>query len=145
MRALRPGKLNLAALEATLLLYLDEDRLRETVPLLAMLTASEEELKTRAQTLCNALGALPGVNAEIKQGESYSGGGSLPDEAIPTWLVTVRTDRCSPDQIATKLRAQSPPVIARIADEAIILDLRTLSDEDSDEIAIAFQRIQDRP
>ncbi len=142
MRALRPGKLNLAALEATLLLYLDEDRLRESLPLLAMLTASDEELKTKAQTLCDALGAFPGVHAEVKQGESYSGGGSLPGEAIPTWLVAVRMDRFSADELAAQLRAHSTPIVARIADDALLLDLRTLSDEDSDEIATAFQRIQ---
>ena len=142
MRALRPGKLNLAALEATLLLYLDEDRLRESLPLLAMLTASDEELKTKAQTLCDALGAFPGVHAEVKQGESYSGGGSLPGEAIPTWLVAVRMDRFSADELAAQLRAQSTPIVARIAADALLLDLRTLSDGDSDEIATAFQRIQ---
>ena len=145
MRALRPGKLNLAALEATLLLYLDEDRLKDSLPVLAMLTASEEELKAKAQTLCNALGAVPGVRAELKQGESYSGGGSLPGEAIPTWLVAATTDRSSPDQLTTQLRANTPPIIARIAEDALILDLRTLLKQDIDDIARAFQRIQDRP
>ncbi len=142
MRALRPGKLDLAALEATLLLYLDEDRLRESLPILAMLTASEEELNAKATTLCDALEALPGVHAELKQGESYSGGGSLPGEAIPTWLVAVRTDRFSADQLVRQLHAQSPPIVARIAEDALLLDLRTLSDGDPDEIVSAFQRIQ---
>ncbi len=145
MRALRPGKLNLAALEATLLLYLDEDRIRESLPLLAMLTASNEELKSKAQTLCDVLSALPGVHAELKQGESYSGGGSLPDEAIPTWLVAVTTDRFSPDELAAQLRAQSLPIVARIADDALLLDVRTLLKHDIDEITHAFQRIQDQP
>ncbi len=143
MRALRPGKLDLAALEATLLLYLDEDRLRESLPVLAMLTVSEEELKAKAQTLCAALGAFPGVHAELKQGESYSGGGSLPDEAIPTWLVAVRMDRLSADELTRQLHAQSPPIVARIADNALILDVRTLSPEDLSDIVDAFQRIQD--
>ncbi|MCH8205272.1 MAG: L-seryl-tRNA(Sec) selenium transferase, partial [Candidatus Hydrogenedentes bacterium] len=143
MRALRPGKLNLAALEATLLLYLDEDRLKESLPVLAMLTAFEEKLKAKAQTLCDALGAPPGVHAELKQGESYSGGGSLPGEAIPTWLVAVRMDRLSADELAAQLRTQSTPIVARISGDALLLDLRTLTDEDSNEIVAAFQRIQD--
>ena len=143
MRALRPGKLNLAALEATLLLYLDEDRLKDSLPVLAMLTASEEKLKAKAQTLCDALGAFPGVHAEVKQGESFSGGGSLPDEAIPTWLVAIRMDRFSPDELTRRLHAQSPPIVARIADDALILDVRTLSDDDQEEIVRAFRGIQD--
>ena len=143
MRALRPGKLNLAALEATLLLYLDEDRLKDSLPVLAMLTASEEKLKAKAQTLCDALGAPPGVHAELKQGESYSGGGSLPGEAIPTWLVAVRMDRLSADELAAQLRTQSTPIVARISGDALLLDLRTLTDENSNEIVAAFQRIQD--
>ncbi len=145
MRALRPGKLNLAALEATLLLYLDEDRLRESLPLLSMLSATEENLKAKAQTLCDALGEISGLHAELKQGESYSGGGSLPDEAIPTWLVAVTSERCSPDQLVTQLRTQTPPIVARIADDALLLDVRTLLKQDIDDIARAFQRIQDRP
>ncbi|MDK1020512.1 MAG: L-seryl-tRNA(Sec) selenium transferase [Candidatus Hydrogenedentes bacterium] len=145
MRALRPGKLDLAALEATLLLYLDEDRLRESLPVLAMLTASEEELKAKAQTLCDALGAVPGVRAELKQGESYAGGGSLPDEALPSWVAAVRSEHLSANELADALRAQSPPIVARIAAAALNLDVRTVSEEEIDEIARAFQRIHDLP
>ena len=143
MRALRPGKLDLAALEATLLLYLDEDRLRESLPVLSMLAASEETLKAKAQTLRDALSALPGTHAELKQGESYSGGGSLPGEAIPTWLVAVRSERLSADQLTGALRTQSPPIIARITGDALTLDVRTVSEDEIEEIARAFQQIQD--
>ncbi|MCH8849845.1 MAG: L-seryl-tRNA(Sec) selenium transferase, partial [Chloroflexi bacterium] len=109
MRALRPGKLNLAALEATLLLYLDEDRLRDSLPILAMLGATGDELKVKAETLCEALGKIPGIRAKVNRGESYAGGGSMPGEAIPTWVVGVRPKDRSVDELADALRENDPP------------------------------------
>ena len=141
MRALRPGKLNLAALEATLRLYLDEDRLRESLPVLGMLTATDDELSARADELHGALSKIDSIRAEIQAGESFSGGGSLPDEAMPTRVVAVRPIEGSVDALAVALRANTPPIVARIADDALQLDVRTLTADDIAEVAAAFARL----
>ena len=89
-RALRADKMTLAALEATLLLYEDEDTLRETLPVLRMLAASPEELLKRARRLRSGLAKLPGLHVTVADGFGYSGGGTLPEERLPTKQVRVR-------------------------------------------------------
>ncbi|MBY0229732.1 MAG: L-seryl-tRNA(Sec) selenium transferase, partial [Gemmataceae bacterium] len=89
MRAFRLDKMTLAALEATLRLYLNEERALREVPVLRMLGAPLEELERRARMLAEALSAIPGVAASAARDVAYVGGGALPDRSMPTWVVEV--------------------------------------------------------
>src|SRR5439155_9096467 len=90
MRAFRLDKMTLAALEATLRLYLHEERALGEVPVLRMLGTPAEELKRRAEGLAARLAALPGVaQARAAEDVAFAGGGSLPDQPLPTWVVEV--------------------------------------------------------
>lgn len=128
-RAVRMDKLDLAALEATLRLYLDPETAWERVPVLRMLGASEDRLRARAQALARSFGQL-GVQAEPVPCESEAGGGSLPGAVLPSWGVRVWQASGSPQALAAALRAASPPVLARVQGDAVLLDLRSVLPED---------------
>ena len=141
IRALRIDKLSLAALEATLRLYLDEDRLRESLPLLRQLTQNIETLTQKATELQESVQSIEGVTAAIEDGEGYAGGGSLPDQAIETKLIVIRASRMKPDALAEALRKNKPPIVGRIADDTLLLDVRTIAASEIGEIAEALSRI----
>ena len=127
MRALRPGKLVLAALEATLEQYRDERALAE-IPVLRMLAATPADLRARARALHAALGdALGALHAEVIEVASAVGGGALPLASPPSFAVALRAgDGRSADDLEAALRAGEPAVIGRIADGRLLLDVRTL-------------------
>lgn len=126
-RALRLDKLVYQSLENTLRNLLLErwDR----VPALAMIRQTPDEIRARAERL---LARIPGIRAEVVRGNSVIGGGATPEQAIPTWLIAI----ASPDLPAAeaRLRAGDPPVIARIEDDRLIFDLRTVLPEEEDEL-----------
>ncbi len=122
-RALRLDKLGLAALEATLRLYLDPERARREVPVLAMLTAGEEELASRAARLA---ALIPG--AEVVASTAKVGGGALPLLELPGPAVAVAGDGV--DALAARLRAGEVPVIGRIEAGRLLLDPRTLTGDE---------------
>jgi L-seryl-tRNA(Ser) seleniumtransferase len=122
-RALRLDKLGLAALEATLRLYLDPERARREIPVLAMLTAGEEELAARAQRLA---ALIPG--AEVAPSTARVGGGALPLLELPGPVVVVGGGGA--DALAARLRAGEPPVIGRIEAGRLLLDPRTLAPDE---------------
>jgi len=128
MRALRPDKVTLAALEATLALYRDPQAAPRRVPVLAMLTADPRDLRARAEALAVSLReALAGrARIGVKQESSQVGGGSLPLQKLPTWAVEVRREIGGVSRIEAALRRHRPPVIARIQEDALLLDPRTL-------------------
>ena len=130
-RAVRIDKLSLSALTATLLHYLKQEAVTE-IPVWCMISASESQLKERAQALQKAIG--PG--ASIVPGRSTIGGGSLPGETLPTWLVALDG---SPDAIADVLRQAAPPVIGRIEDDRLVLDPRTVMAEEEDAVIKAVR------
>jgi L-seryl-tRNA(Ser) seleniumtransferase len=134
-RALRIDKLSLAALEATLSLYRDPARARREIPVLAMLEASEETLAARA----HALAAQIGPGAEPTRAIAKVGGGALPLLELEGPVVALSADR-DPVALARALRAGDPPVVARIHDGRVLLDPRTLRDE---EIAAAAATVRD--
>ena len=138
-RALRADKMTLAALEATLRLYLDEDRLAEMVPVLSMLSQTKEELTRRARRLRNALAKLPGLDVTLADGVGYAGGGALPMVPLPTNLVQVKPHDLSVEQLAEALRRSHPPVMGMLADGCLALDVRTVRD---DELALIVQAIK---
>jgi len=132
-RALRVCKLTLAALEATLLLY-REGRADE-IPARALLSRSPEAVREVALRLA---AAWPG--AVVEQDVGYSGGGALPARGLPTAVVAIRGS--DPDALATLLRAGDPPVVARVARDALIIDPRTLLPGEEATLAAALAKIR---
>jgi L-seryl-tRNA(Ser) seleniumtransferase len=125
-RALRVDKLTLAALDAVLGEH-EAGRALESVPVLRMLAAGADEIRARAATLAAALrAAVGGVQADVVAGESAVGGGAAPTVGVPTWLVAVSHRAWSAERLASALRAARPPVVARVADARLLLDLRTV-------------------
>ncbi len=131
-RALRLDKLIYQALENTLRALLMEQW--DQVPTLRMIRASDGEIRERAERL---VAAIPGIEARVEAGESVIGGGSTPEQSIPTWLIVVN----HADVVAAekRLRAADPPVIARIEDGRLLLDLRTVFPEEEEELKRALQ------
>jgi L-seryl-tRNA(Ser) seleniumtransferase len=123
-RALRADKMTLAALAATLTLYQDGDRAARSIPVLAMLTLSSDELFRRASELASL--CPPEVQPRVVPGESAVGGGSFPGAVLPTHLVSLDAGGLGPDGLALRLRLGTPPVIARVSDNRVLLDPRTL-------------------
>ena len=131
MRAVRADKMTYAALEATLALWARQPA-QQQIPVYRMLTLAADELDGRARLLADALGAVPGVTTEVVDGVSTTGGGSAPGSTLATRLVAVRTDRGSAAALAKRLRLGEPAVVARIEHDRLMLDPRTiLEDEDA--------------
>ncbi len=122
-RAIRIDKLGLAALTATLLHYLKEEA-TSTIPIWMMIASSGDELKRRAARWKRAIGS----DASLLQGQSAVGGGSLPGETLPTWLLGLSTANITggAETLAARLRHSDPPVVARIQDDLVVLDPRTV-------------------
>jgi L-seryl-tRNA(Ser) seleniumtransferase len=121
-RALRVDKLTLAALEATLALYRDPARALREIPALAMLTAPADAVRARATSLGDALGAA-GVACRVVASEATVGGGAFPTARIPSFAVALAGDATTLD---ATLRAGETPVVGRIEDGALLLDLRSI-------------------
>lgn len=139
-RALRPGKLTLAALEATLTLYLREGH--AGIPAQRMIQTTKEEIAARAQKLAAALARLNALTVTLEDGMSVAGGGSTPGRGIPTVLVALAPAHCGADDLASGLRQNDPPIIARVEDDRVVLDLRTvLDDEQEAEIVRALETL----
>jgi L-seryl-tRNA(Ser) seleniumtransferase len=136
MRALRADKLTYAALEATLMLWSDPSRRRE-IPVYRMLTLTAEEIDRRASALAGAL-ASAAVAATVIDGVSTIGGGSAPQSSLATRLVAVSSPAAGASQIVTALRHATPPVVARVEHDRVLIDLRTVAPEDDDVIRRAF-------
>ena len=130
MRALRVDKMTYAALEATLAEYV-AGRATTTVPVHRMLTMTVDEIRTRADALVTTIRRMPGWRAELVDGVSAVGGGSAPGIELPTTLVAIEKIGVTPDALEERLRRLTPPVIARIERDWLVLDLRTvLPDQD---------------
>ena len=124
---MRIDKLSLAALEATLALYRDPELARAELPVLAMLDASEQTLEARARRLAD------GCGGEVVASTAKVGGGALPLLELPGPAVALDV------ALAQPLRAGDPPVVGRIADGRLLLDVRTLTDEEADQAAAAVR------
>ncbi len=129
-RAMRPDKSTVAALEATLSLYQDRATAIREIPVLSMLTTDRTRLKKRARRLAKK---IPG--SQMEDGHSAVGGGSFPEAELATALVAIQTESC--DNLARKLREHSPPVIARSAGGKVLLDVRTVADDELELVARA--------
>ncbi len=134
MRALRVDKMTLAALEATLRHY-QRCEANTHIPVWRMIAARPEDLATRAATWAARLNAQ-GVRAHTQRGESTIGGGSLPGETLPTTLLALDASivSCSLDELAQRLRLHTPPIVARVWRDTLLLDPRTVLEEQDEEI-----------
>jgi L-seryl-tRNA(Ser) seleniumtransferase len=138
-RALRVDKLTYAALEATLLAYVRADH--SSVPALRMMMLSVEEIGARVNRLAQQVRKLNGFAADVLEGESVLGGGAAPGATLPTRLVAVTREGLSANELAARLRASEPPVIARVEEDKVLLDLRTVFPEQDAMVAEAFRGI----
>jgi L-seryl-tRNA(Ser) seleniumtransferase len=127
-RAFRCGKLTLAALEATLKLFLAPDKLAERHPIYRMLTLTPDELGRRGKKLATSLRrALPAsVAISVEDGASQIGSGAVPVETLPSKVLAVRAAGLACEELGRRLRHASPPVFARIHRDAVLFDLRTI-------------------
>ena len=139
-RALRSDKLRLAALEATLVSH-QKDVAHEAVPVIQMLSLTADELEQRAQGLIEAVGQTD-LQLEMVPGESAIGGGAGPTSALPTTLIAITHRTKSAQEIEHQLRSSSPPIIARIAEGKVLLDLRTVSPEQLEPLRTALANPQ---
>ncbi len=134
MRALRVDKTSMAGLQATLLHYLRDEAITQ-IPVWQMISAPLPQLEQRAANICAVL-AEAGITATIRPGQSAIGGGSLPGETLPTYLVAITPVNLNVDKLAARLRLGHPPIITRIAANALLLDPRTML-LDQDEAVVA--------
>jgi L-seryl-tRNA(Ser) seleniumtransferase len=134
-RALRVDKLTYAALEATLLACVKRDY--DAVPVLCMMRLSKDEIARRAEKIVFQVESAPVKSAhlklELQDGESVIGGGAAPSAALPTRLIALTHKDLSADELSARLRASTPPIIARVEEGRVLLDLRTVfPDQDAD-------------
>ncbi len=135
-RALRIEKLTIAALEATLRLYLEPEKALEKVPVLRMLTRSEDDLKKQAQRLQRRLRKeLPAGEVRVEKGFSTVGGGAFPLAELPSYILSFSSLYISVENFARKLRLEEPPLVARIQHDSLLLDVRTIKAEEEKKVA----------
>jgi L-seryl-tRNA(Ser) seleniumtransferase len=137
-RALRADKLIYAALESTLLAYVRRNH--DAIPTLRMMRLSKGDISLRAEALAARIG-VPALKVEIVDGESILGGGAAPSSVLPTRLLAVTCEGLSADEIASHLRGAEPPIIARVEEGRVLLDLRTVFPEQDAAVATALHRI----
>jgi len=129
LRALRIDKLTLAALEATLMEYIDIEGAKGHIPTLRMLLEPAAEVKKRARKIAMMIKKeVKGVEVRVVEDSAFSGGGALPEHALRTYAVALSHGELSPNALETRLRLGDPPVIARIKEGALLIDARTVSD-----------------
>jgi L-seryl-tRNA(Ser) seleniumtransferase len=137
-RALRVDKLTYAALEATLLAYVKRDH--DAVPVLRMMRLSKDDIARRAEKIVSSVASaqLKRLKLELLDGESVIGGGAAPSAVLPTCLMALTHVDLSADELSARLRASTPPVIARVEEGRILLDLRTVFPEQDANLATAL-------
>jgi L-seryl-tRNA(Ser) seleniumtransferase len=136
-RALRVDKLIYAALEATLLAYVQRDH--DAIPTLRMMRLSKDEISRRAEALAARIDS-PKLKVEIVDGESILGGGAAPSSVLPTRLLALSCEGLSADELTARLRASEPPIIARVEEGRVLLDLRTVFPEQDNAVIATLNR-----
>ncbi|HYE81223.1 MAG TPA: L-seryl-tRNA(Sec) selenium transferase [Clostridia bacterium] len=139
-RAIRIDKLTLAALEGTLRLYMDKTLALKEIPVLRMLTMSSEELGKRAKRFGSRLKKSTGIIGEVSIEEEFSevGGGSMPLHKMPTRVIAIKPEGVSLEELTEGLRSYRIPVIARISRDRLILDVRTIMDDEFETVENAL-------
>jgi L-seryl-tRNA(Ser) seleniumtransferase len=141
-RARRIDKLTLAALESTLLLYLDEKRAMEEIPTLRMLSLDTRRLARRGKRLLKRLSGLAESRMvfTLREDVSQVGGGALPLQELPTIVVAIKPLDFSVNNLEENLRKGEPPIISRISKEELIWDMRTVIDEEITLLAAGIKK-----
>ena len=137
-RALRVDKLTYAALEATLLSYVKRDY--AAIPVFRMMSMLKEDIGARAEAIAGKV-KTSAISVDVVDGESVIGGGAVPSAVLPTRLLALTMEGRSADEIATRLRGGDPPIIARVEEGRVLLDLRTVFPEQDDCIVTALQAL----
>lgn len=128
-RAVRIDKLTLAALEATLMEYSDEERAKERIPTVRMLLEDVEKIRQRAKKISLLIKRdIKDIAVDVVEDSSQSGGGSLPMVNFPTYTISIKPEAISVNQFEERLRNGGPPIIARIKEGFLIIDARTIND-----------------
>jgi L-seryl-tRNA(Ser) seleniumtransferase len=138
-RALRVDKLTYAAMEATLLAYVKRDY--DAIPILKMMSLTRDEIMARADALADTLPDSSCLQVEVIDGESVVGGGAAPSSVLPTRLIAITSAKFSADELSARLRSSDPPIVARVEQGRVLLDLRTVFPEQDRQIAAALERI----
>ena len=138
LRALRVDKATLAALGATLRLYLEPEGTKR-IPLYAMLAQSVEALRERAAQIQTRLGEHA-KHVRIADSEAYAGGGTLPMARLASAALAIRAPRSDPNALAAALRRERPPIVSRIVGDELLLDLRTIRPDQDESIAATLRR-----
>jgi L-seryl-tRNA(Ser) seleniumtransferase len=138
-RAVRVDKMTIAAFEATLMDYLDSEKALQSIPVLQMLFQSLETIKSRARKIAARLRKQivgKGIALEIGlvRDSSKAGGGSLPEAEFETYAVSIHPTHIAVNELETRLRSGPKPIIARIKDKVLLLDARTIQDQDIKEL-----------
>ena len=139
-RALRLDKLSVAALAATLRLYRPPADPTQRVPVLRMLTQTASVVATRAEALQARIADLPALEARLRETLGYAGGGAMPMHPLPGVAIALRSVRFGAEDLARRLRTGATPVLGRIERDLVLLDLRTVAD---DELPALAQAIRD--
>ncbi len=137
-RALRVDKLTYAALEATLLAYVKGDH--DAIPAVRMMRLSKEEIGRRTEAVAKKLQSSK-LSVEVRDGESVIGGGAAPSATLPTQLLAITNDAMSADELSAAFRALDPPIIARVEDGRVLLDLRTVFPAQDEVVTSSLQNI----
>lgn len=141
-RALRVDKMTIAALEATLRMYLDEEEAIKNIPTLRMITCSLEELDRKSEVLLNKIISL-NIDADVQKEKNVSqvGGGSMPLEKLDTYAVTIKPNKLSVSYLEKRLRNSESHIIGRINEDKYILDVRTIEEDEFDFIIKELKEI----
>jgi L-seryl-tRNA(Ser) seleniumtransferase len=129
-RALRIDKMTMTALEATLKLYLAPEQAVQKIPTLRNIFIEKEKLKTKADQLYALLETIDGFHLNIIEAKAQVGGGSLPLKSLETYAITVEHEQLKPDTLAQHMRTSDTPVVPRIKDDKVLLDVRTIESYD---------------
>ena len=143
-RALRVDKLTYAALEATLQAYVKHDH--DSIPVLRMMRLTKDAIAARAEEIAKKIRS-PRITVHLIDGESVIGGGAAPSAVLPTCLLAITSTDFSADKLAEQLRKSDPPIVTRVQEDRVLLDLRTVFPEQDKFIAQAFAKFlkQDVP
>lgn len=137
-RALRADKLTYAALEATLLAYVKGEH--DAIPAVGMMRLSKEEIGRRAEAVAKKLQSSR-LTVEVVDGESVIGGGAAPSSTLPTRVLAISAEGMSADELSRRLRASNTPIIARVEEGRVLLDLRTVFPEQDEIVTSSLQNI----
>ncbi len=137
-RALRVDKLTYASLEATLHAYVKQDY--DSIPTLRMMRLSKDEIRVRAGKIASKIQSSK-IGVELIDGDSVIGGGAAPSAVLPTCLLAITSTDFNADELAARLRKFEPPVISRVQEDRVLLDLRTIFPEQDDFIVNAFMKL----